>query len=74
MVNKLRKDNKGLLAATLIGLAVLLTLTFFIFTNPAPSLKSGSYNMLFSWRGKRSPTQDLVIVAIDDKSFELLTK
>ena len=70
MVNKLRKDNKGLLAATLIGLAVLLVLTFFIFTNPAPSLKSGSYNMLFSWRGKRSPTQDVVIVAIDDKSFE----
>ncbi|MFH1074636.1 MAG: adenylate/guanylate cyclase domain-containing protein [Candidatus Firestonebacteria bacterium] len=72
MVVKLHKGNRDLLAAMLIGLAVLLVLTFFVFKNPVPSLKSGSYNMLFSWRGHRAPVEDVVIVAIDDKSFEEL--
>ncbi|OGF48492.1 MAG: hypothetical protein A2452_11715 [Candidatus Firestonebacteria bacterium RIFOXYC2_FULL_39_67] len=72
VVAKFRKNNKGLLAAMLIGFAVLLVLTFFVFKNPVPSLKSGSYNMLFSWRGHRAPIDDVIIVAIDDKSFEEL--
>ena len=72
MVAKLRKDSKGLLAAMLIGLAVLLVLTFVIFTHAVDSLTNGSYNMLFSWRGMRAPIEDVVIVAFDDKSFEEL--
>jgi len=72
MVVKFRKDNKVLLPAILLGLAVLFVLSVFVLINPITSLKSNSYNMLFSWRGKRAPIEDIIIVAIDDKSLEEL--
>jgi len=70
MVAGFRKNNESLLTAIFIGFAVILFMTLVIFVNPIPALKSGSYNMLFSWRGHRAPIEDVVIVSIDDKSFE----
>jgi adenylate cyclase len=70
MVVKNRRVNKSLFAVMLIGVAVLSVSTLVILTNPVSSLKNGSYNLLFSWRGNREPVKDIIIVAIDDKSFE----
>ncbi len=75
MVVKIRKDNKGLLVSLLIGLVIFTLVAIFFTFDLLPSLKNGSYNSLMSWRGAltaRNPTEKVIIVSIDDKSFEEL--
>ena len=75
MVAIIRKDSKGLLMSLLIGLFIFTLTAIFYLTDTIPALKTASYNYLFSMRGgPRAPTDKIVIVSIDDKSFEEMGK
>lgn len=73
MVVSLKKDRKDLFVSFLIGLSIFIVISLSYSLDIFPTLKTSTYNFLFSWRGSfapRTPTDKVIIVSIDDKSFE----
>ncbi len=54
-------------AILLISIALVVVVTWFV-----PSLSATSWNMLFRLRGALDPSDDIIIVAIDDQSLQKL--